>query len=71
MKLLEKDLDNLLQKIYDTFQTNDKNIILKNIKKIYNTYITEDQIRKINNSKLNENIKDELTKQIDFLEKIY
>ena len=69
MKLLEKDLDNLLQKIYDTFQTNDKNIILKNIKKIYNTYITEDQIRKINNSKLNENIKDELTKQIDFLQK--
>ena len=50
MKLLEKDLDNLLQKIY-------------------NTYITEDQIRKINNSKLNENIKDELTKQIDFLQK--
>ena len=24
MKLLEKDLDNLLQKIYDTFQTNPK-----------------------------------------------
>ena len=69
MKLLEKDLDNLLQKIYDTFQTNDKNIILKNIKKIYNTYITDEQIRKINNSKLNENIKDELTKQIDFLQK--
>ena len=69
MKLLEKDLDNLLQKIYDTFQTNDKNMILKNIKKIYNTYITEDQIRKINNAKLNENIKDELTKQIDFLQK--
>ena len=46
MKLLEKDLDNLLQKIYDTFQTNDKNIILKNIKKIYNTYITEEQIKK-------------------------
>ena len=69
MKLLEKDLDNLLQKIYDTFQTNDKNIILKNIKKIYNQYITDEQIRKINNSKLNENIKDELTKQIDFLQK--
>ena len=69
VKLLEKDLDNLLQKIYDTFQTNDKNIILKNIKKIYNTYITEEQIRKINNAKLNENIKDELTKQIDFLQK--
>ena len=69
VKLLEKDLDNLLQKIYDTFQTNDKNIILKGIKKIYNTYLTADQIRKINNSKLNENIKDELTKQIDFLQK--
>jgi len=33
MKLLEKDLDNLLQKLYDIFQTNDKNIILKNITK--------------------------------------
>ena len=69
VKLLEKDLDNLLQKIYDTFQTNDKNIILKGIKKIYNTYLTADQIRKINSSKLNENIRDELTKQIDFLQK--
>ena len=29
----------------------------------------EEQIKKINNSKLNENIKDELTKQIDFLQK--
>ena len=58
-----------MQKIYDTFQTNDKNIILKGIKKIYNTYLTADQIRKINNSKLNENIRDELTKQIDFLQK--
>ena len=48
-------------------QTNDKNIVLKNIKKIYNTYITEEQIKKINN--LNENIKDELIKQIDFLQK--
>ena len=69
VKLLEKDLDNLLQQIYDTFQTNDKNLILKSIKKIYNTYLTADQIRKINNSKLNENIRDELTKQIDFLQK--
>ena len=68
-KLLEKDLDGLLQQIYDTFQTNDKNLILKNIKKIYNTYITSDQIRKINNAKLNDNIRDELTKQIDFLQK--
>ena len=69
VKLLEKDLDNLLQQIYDTFQTNDKNLILKSIKKIYNTYLTADQIRKINNAKLNENIRDELTKQIDFLQK--
>ena len=58
-----------MQQIYDTFQTNDKNLILKSIKKIYNTYLTADQIRKINNAKLNENIRDELTKQIDFLQK--
>ena len=69
VKLLEKELDNLLQKIYDTFQTNDKNIILKNITKIYKSYLTNEQIRKIDSSKLSENIRDELTKQIDFLQK--
>ena len=69
VKKLEKDMDNLLQKIYDTFQTGDKNIIIKEIRKIYNMYLTSDQEKKIDSSKLNINIRDELTKQIDFLQK--
>ena len=68
-KLLEKDFDNLLQKIYDTFQSNDKNQIIKGIRKIYNIYLTSDVVQKIDSSKLNVNIRDELTKQIDFLQK--
>jgi hypothetical protein len=62
-------MDNLLQKIYDTFQTGDKNLIIKGIRKIYNLYLTSDQEKKIDSSKLNINIRDELTKQIDFLQK--
>ena len=69
VKKLEKDMDNLLQKIYDTFQTGDKNLIIKGIRKIYNLYLTSDQEKKIDSSKLNINIRDELTKQIDFLQK--
>ena len=68
-KLIEKDFDNLLQKIYDTFQSNDKNVIIKGIRKIYNIYLTGDVVKKIDSSKLNVNIRDELTKQIDFLQK--
>ena len=68
-KQLEKDMDNLLQKIYDTFQTGDKNLIIKGIRKIYNLYLTSDQDKKIDSSKLNVNLRDELTKQIDFLQK--
>ena len=69
VKKIEKDMDNLLQKIYDTLQTGDKNIIIKEIRKIYNLYLTSEKEKKIDSSKLNINIRDELTKQIDFLQK--
>jgi len=69
VRQLEKDMDNLLQKIYDTFQTGDKNLIIKGIRKIYNLYLSSDQEKKIDSSKLNINVRDELTKQIDFLQK--
>ena len=68
-KLKEKDFDNLLQKIYDTFQHSDKNKIIAGIQEIHNMYLTGDVVRKIDSSKLNINIKDELEKQIDFLQK--
>ena len=56
-----------MQKIYDTFQPNNKNVIIKGIRKIYNMYLTNDVFQKIDSSKLNVNIRDELTKRIDML----
>lgn len=68
-KSKEADFDNLLQKIYNAFQTADKNKIISEIREIYVIYLTGDVQRKIDSSKLNINIKDELEKQIDFLQK--
>lgn len=68
-KKKENDFDNLLQKIYSAFQTNDKNNTISEIREIYNLYLSEDVQRKIDSNKLNVNIKDELEKQIDFLQK--
>lgn len=63
------ELDELLQKFYEVFQSNDKNTILKGLRQIYSMYLTPEVINKINSAKLNINIKDELEKQIDFLQK--
>ena len=63
------ELDELLQKFYEVFQSNDKNTILKGLRQIYTMYLTPDVINKIDSSKLNINIRDELEKQIDFLQK--
>lgn len=68
-KSKESEFDNLLQKIYDTFQSNDKNKIIAGIRKIYTIYLTDDKVKKIDSTKLNVNIRDELEKQIDFLQK--
>lgn len=68
-KTKEGDFDSLLQKIYETFQSNDKNKIIGGIRKIYTIYLTDDKIKKIDSNKLNVNMRDELEKQIDFLQK--
>ena len=68
-KTKEGDFDSLLQKIYETFQSNDKNKIIGGIRKIYTLYLTDEKISKIDSSKININIRDELEKQIDFLQK--
>ena len=51
-KVLEKDMDNLLQKIYDTIQTGDMNIIVKEVGKIYNLYLTSDKEKKVGEFKI-------------------
>jgi WD40 repeat protein len=68
-KIKENDFDNLLKHIYEIFQTNDRNKIIKGVKSIYSRYLSEDAIKKIDSSKLNVNIQDELEKQIDFLQR--
>jgi DNA repair exonuclease SbcCD ATPase subunit len=68
-KIKENDFDNLLKHIYEIFQTNDRNRIMKGVKNIYTKYLSEDAIKKIDSSKLNVNIQDELEKQIDFLQR--
>jgi len=68
-KAKENELEELLQKFYEVFQSNDKNTILKGLRQIYSLYLTPEVISKIDASKLNVNIRDELEKQIDFLQK--
>lgn len=68
-KTKETELDELLQKFYEVFQSNDKNTILKGLRQIYSLYLTPEVINRIDASKLNVNIRDELEKQIDFLQK--
>jgi hypothetical protein len=66
--LKQKDLNNLLRKIYYTFQQNDKNAILNGIKEIYQIFLSEDAEKNFDSNKLNIDLKDELKKQIVFLQ---
>jgi len=68
-KQKETQLDDLLQKFYEVYRTNDKKKILQGVNQIYALYITPEVVKKIDSSKLNPNIRDELEKQIEFLQK--
>jgi len=57
-------IDNLLQKIYKTFELGDKNKIINEMGKIYNEYITNDVKKQIASNQINPNIRDELGKQV-------
>jgi len=57
-------VDNLLQKIYTTFELGDKNKIIIEMGKIYNEYITNDVRKQIASNQINPNIRDELGKQV-------
>ncbi len=63
------EYDDLLQRFYEVFQSNDKNTILKGLRQIYSIYLTPEVLNKIEAGKLNINIRDELEKQIEFLQK--
>lgn len=68
-KSKETQLNDLLQKFYEVYRTNDKKKILQGVNQIYAMYITPEVVKKIDSSKLNPNIRDELEKQIEFLQK--
>lgn len=65
----ETQLNDLLQKFYEVYKSNDKKKILQGVNQIYAMYITPEVVKKIDSSKLNPNIRDELEKQIEFLQK--
>ena len=67
--LVKKDFDNLLKKIYNTFQTNDKKMIINGIREIYHRYLSLDAEKNFDSNKLNINVRAELEKHIDFLQK--
>jgi len=68
-KSKETQLDDLLQKFYEVYKSNDKKKILQGVNQIYAMYITPEVVKKIDSSKLNPNIRDELEKQIEFLQR--
>ena len=59
--------NNIPNEIKEYFN-NDKKKILKGVNQIYTSYITPEVVKKIDSSKLNPNIRDELEKQIEFLQ---
>ena len=68
-KSKKKDLDNLLKKIYDSYQTCDSKEILNSIREIYHKYLSNDAKKNFDSNKLNVNLRDELEKQIDYLQR--
>ena len=65
--VIKKDYDNLLRTIYDTFQSNDKKLILIGITDIYRKYILNNDTN-FDLNKINPSIQLELEKQIEFLQ---
>ena len=66
--LIQSNFDDVLLKIYESFQSNNKNQIFRCISEIYRIYLTDDFLHKMNKKKLNVDIREELEKQIDALQ---
>ena len=66
--IIKKDYDNLLHKIYDTCQSNDKNTMISGIREIYRKYLSQDADKNFDTNKLNPNMRVELENQIDYLQ---
>ena len=66
--IIQSEFDDVLIKIYESFQTNNKNEIYRCICEIYRKYLTEQFLEKMNRNKLIIDIREELEKQIDALQ---
>jgi hypothetical protein len=68
-KAIKKDSNNLLKRIYDSYQTCDSKEILNSVREIYHKYLSNDAKKNFDSSKLNVNLRAELEKQIDYLQR--
>ena len=68
-KAIKKDYDNLLKRIYDSYQTCDSKEILNSVREIYHKYLSNDAKKNFDSNKLNVNLRTELEKQIDYLQR--
>ena len=66
---IKKDLNNLLKKIFDSFQTCDPKEIINSVREIYHKYLSNDAYKNYDSNKLNINLRKELESQIDYLQK--
>lgn len=65
---LQNYFDSLLHKIYDIFQIPDRNKLLSGMRNLYNEYINDKVVKSFEKLKLNSSVKNELNRQIDFLQ---
>ena len=66
---IKKDFNNLLKKIFDSYQTCDAKEIINSVREIYHKYLSNDAKKNYDSNKLNPNLRAELERQIDYLQK--
>ena len=66
---IKKDFDNLLKKIFDSYQTCDGKEIINSVREIYHKYLSNDAKKNYDSNKLNPNLRFELEQHIDYLQK--
>ena len=68
LNLLQANFDEVLLKIYESFQSGNKNEIFRCVCEIYRIYLSDEFLDKMNKKKLIVDIREELEKQIDSLQ---
>ena len=66
---IKKDFNNLLKKIFDSYQTCDGKEIIISVREIYHKYLSNDAKKNYDSNRLNPNLRFELERQIDYLQK--